>query len=193
MTFESYLDRLSAIYQAMDQAFSGLVSFYNFECSGCEDNCCTTYFYHYTMAEQLYLLQGLSTLDRHERTKTLQRAQRMCGPDAKSHYLCPLNVDGRCRLYPYRTMICRLHGLPYEMIGPDGKRGEGPGCPKFEAQRKKKDLPYRRIDRTAFYRQLAELELEIRQVLSVQGSSKKTIAEMVLEWKREDWRSRMME
>ena len=90
-------------------------------------------------------------------------------------------------------MICRLHGLPYEMIRPDGKRGEGPGCAKFERDRTQKGLPYRRIDRTPFYQELADLERKIRQELSAQERSKKTIAEMILEWERVDWRSGVME
>jgi hypothetical protein len=172
----------------MDQAFSALASFYDFECKGCDDNCCTTHFYHYTMAEKLYLFHGLSTLNLSERAEALQRAQRMCAPDAQSNYLCPVNVNGRCTLYSYRTMICRLHGLPYLMIRPDGKGGEGPGCAKFERERTEKGRPYRRIDRTPFYQELAFLERKIRQELSVQERSKKTIAEMLVEWEREEWR-----
>jgi hypothetical protein len=97
----------------------------------------------------------------------------------KQNYMCPLNVDNHCILYPFRTMICRLHGLPYELRRPDGKKEEGPGCAKFEEERQKKRLPYKRIDRSPFYTDLANLEREIRQSIGFGHQFKKTIAEII--------------
>ena len=39
--------------------------------------------------------------------------------------LCPLNVDGKCILYAYRPIACRLYGLPLEWLdGPRAIAGE---------------------------------------------------------------------
>lgn len=164
----------------MDRAYRDSAVFYGFDCIGCRDNCCRTYFYHFTIAESLYLVQGLSTLCKTEVEEVFERAKRMGDPNhRRENYLCPLNVDEHCILYPFRTLICRLHGLPYELWRPDGQKEEGPGCIKFEEERQLKRLPYQRIDRSPFYRDLATLEREIRQSLGYHKKFKKTIAEMI--------------
>ncbi len=76
-------------------------------------------------------------------------------------------------------MICRLHGLPYELWRPDGQKDEGPGCAKFEKERQNKGLPYQRIDRSPFYTDLANIEREIRQSIGFRHKFKKTIAEII--------------
>ncbi len=165
----------------MDRVYMDRTAFHGFECTGCGDNCCSTHFYHYTIAESLYLIQGLSTIDQSEQDEIVERAKRMCALKEKQNYLCPLNIDGRCILYPFRTMICRLHGLPYEFRRPDGQKEEGPGCAKFEDERQLKRLPYLRIDRSPFYRDLASLERQIRQSIRYHEKFRKTIAEMIVD------------
>lgn len=179
MTIQACLDRLAGIYDSMDRAYRGMAALHGFECTGCEDNCCRTYFYHYTAAEYLYLLKGFAALEGPVREEIMDRARKMCKPGVRADYLCPLNVDGLCILYPYRSMICRLHGLPYTVKRPDSRKEEGPGCDRFEAERLRKGLAYRRIDRTPFYRELALLELEIRRSIPCPPRFKKTIAEML--------------
>jgi hypothetical protein len=76
-------------------------------------------------------------------------------------------------------MICRLHGLPYILRMPNGVEEEGPGCAKFEAERVKKGLPYRRIDRTPFYTDLSSLEREVRNKVNYNEKFKRTIAEII--------------
>jgi hypothetical protein len=174
-----YLERLNDIYESMDRAYREGMAFYGFDCSGCQDNCCRTYFFHYTLAEYFYLLKGFSTLEAGRQREVAQRAETMSDRIQKEDYLCPLNVSGRCLLYPYRAMICRLHGLPFEVQRPDGRREEGPGCGKFERERTLKGLSYRRTDRTPFYMDLANLEREIRAELHYFQRFKKTIAEMI--------------
>jgi hypothetical protein len=87
-------------------------------------------------------------------------------------------------------MICRLHGLPFEMQRPDGLIDEGPGCERFEKERIRQGLPCRRIDRTPFYRDLANLEKNIRQAVQYPHRFKMTIAEMLKEGPGEEdvWR-----
>ena len=175
----TYPEKLKTIYDSMDRAYEEAAAFYGFACRGCEDNCCTTYFFHYTVAEYLYLLQGFWALEERTKKGIGERAMNMCDPSKRDNYLCPLNLCGRCLLYPYRTMICRLHGLPFEVVRPNGQKDEGPGCPKFENERTPAALPYRRIERTPFYTDLANLEREIRAEVPALWRFKKTIAEMI--------------
>jgi len=173
------LEKLKTIYDSMDRAYRQAAVFYGFDCQGCRDNCCTTYFFHYTIAEYLYLLQGFRAFEESIKEGIWERAMNMCDPSKRDNYLCPLNLRGRCLLYPYRTMICRLHGLPFEVQRPDGQRDEGPGCPRFENERTRTGLPYRRIERTPFYADLVNLEREIRAEVPHFRRFKKTIAEMI--------------
>ena len=175
----AHLEKLKTIYGSMDRAYKAAAGSYHFDCLGCRDNCCTTYFFHYTIVEYLYLLRGFWTLEEGMKEEIMGRATIMCDPLKRDKYLCPLNLGGRCVLYPYRAMICRLHGLPFEFKRRDGQRDEGPGCAKFEEERGLKGLPYRRIERTPFYTDLANLEREIRAEVPYFRRFKKTIAEMI--------------
>jgi hypothetical protein len=177
-SIEIHLKKLKTIYRSMDRAYRECAAYYGFDCRGCEDNCCTTYFFHYTFAESLYLLRGFQTLEEGRKGEVLERAKIMCPPSG-DHYLCPLNLRGRCLLYPYRTMICRLHGLPFEVKRPNGSKEEGPGCAQFERERTLQGINYRRIDRTPFYTGLANLEGKIRAEIAPSRRFKKTIAEII--------------
>jgi hypothetical protein len=184
-SIEIHLEKTKTIYRSMDRAYRDWAAYYGFDCRGCEDNCCTTYFFHYTFAESLYLLRGFRTLEEGMQGEILERATNMCNPPSRDHYLCPLNLGGRCLLYPYRTMICRLHGLPFEVKRQNGPKDEGPGCPQFEKGRALTGLPYRRIDRTPFYTDLANLERKIRAEISPSRKFKKTVAEIIRDGGRE--------
>jgi len=179
MPIEAHVKKLKTIYSAMDREYAKAASFYSFGCQECPDNCCSTYFFHYTIAEYLYLLQGFWALNREKKEEIMEQATNMCDPMPRDSYLCPLNLRGLCVLYPHRTMICRLHGLPFEVQRPDGQREEGPGCPRFENERTRTGLPYRRIERTPFYTDLVNLERKIRAEVPHFRRFKKTIAEMI--------------
>ena len=91
---------------------------------------------------------------------------------------CPLNCDGRCRLYAFRPMICRLHGLPHILRHPARGLIQGPGCHIFE-----RDCQHTRprpLDRTAPYQTLAGLEQTVRQGTGCQAPVGLTVAEMIL-------------
>ena len=179
MPIEAHVKKLKTIYRAMDREYAKAASFYSFGCQGCPDNCCSTYFFHYTIAEYLYLLQGFWALDREKKEEIMEQTTNMCDPMPRDSYLCPLNLRGLCVLYSHRTMICRLHGLPFEVQRPEGQKDEGTGCAKFEKERALSGLPYRRISRTPFYTGLANLEREIRAGIGYFQGFKKTIAEMI--------------
>ncbi|MFC1811069.1 hypothetical protein ACFL03_00050 [Thermodesulfobacteriota bacterium] len=168
----------------MDQKYNEAAEYYNFHCTGCEDNCCFTRFYHHTLLEYLYIYEGFKTLDQKKQTKIIQKASevyRKAVPAAEKEQtvrlICPLNLDGLCLLYAFRPMICRLHGIPHELQ----QAGEGivhhPGCGAFTIQCQEKT--YFKFDRTPIFIEMAGLEKDIRQAMGMTRKIKMTISEMV--------------
>jgi len=185
MTQQQILDELAAIFAQMDQAWDRVAAAAGFQCNGCEDNCCRTLFYHHTLIEYRYLKEGLNGLPASDLKKIRQRAEKAIrlteqaqssGQPPKA--MCPLNEKGRCILYHYRPMICRLHGIPHAMQRPDGRRIEGPGCDDFYRQCGTKDHPV--LDRTPHYMAMARLEGQLRQTTGYAGKIKMTIARIIL-------------
>ena len=180
-----FLERLRHIYAAMDEKYDEAAAYYRFRCTGCEDNCCRTRFYHYTCAEYLYLLEGVSSLSPEKRIKIESRASRVFAKtetDRLKHPrtppMCPLNLSRRCALYAHRPMICRLHGIPHEIHRPGMPVSYGTGCDLFEQEFGRKD--HFRFDRTPFYIQTAGLEGELRRILGVSEKIKFSIARMLV-------------
>jgi len=179
-----YLDALVEIYAAMDRRYNLAAAHYGFKCTGCDDNCCYTHFYHYTYLEYGFILKGYRSLDGHKCAEISKRALKVIG-DSKAadkkelagRYMCPLSFDGRCILYAYRPMICRLHGIPHEIQTINHKVIHAPGCETFTGQQG--DAKYYNFDRTPFYTQMARLESELKQALGVGNKLKMTIAEMI--------------
>ncbi|MDO9112077.1 MAG: hypothetical protein Q7U40_15565 [Desulfatirhabdiaceae bacterium] len=179
-----YLDRLAAIFRKMDERYDETAGKYGFVCSGCEDGCCKTRFYHHTLIEYFYLKSGLESLPSKDRMMFHSRALNVNSkcetPFAPaSGVMCPLNESGRCRLYEHRPMICRLHGIPHELNHPSKGRAKGPGCDEFVIQCGKK--PYIPFDRTPLYLELADLEKTFRQKTGLSIKMKMTIAEMIVD------------
>jgi Fe-S-cluster containining protein len=179
-----FIDRLKQIYFNMDQAYETAAVHYDFTCDGCRDNCCRTRFYHHTIIEYAYIIEGLKTLTPDKQNEIKSRAitvvDKTAGADdnaAPVRLMCPLNFDERCILYPHRPMICRLHGLPHELNKPGQKTIYGPGCATFD--RRCGHLGYFEFDRTPFYRELAQLEQAVKQALGTAEKFKMTVAEMI--------------
>ena len=180
-----FIERLKKIYAAMDQAYRLAVRHYGFNCDGCRDNCCQSRFYHHTVIEHAYLLEGIEALTIAKQNEVRSRAKDVLDPTSGGvrkdaiRLMCPLNFDERCVLYPYRPMICRLHGIPHELKKPGQGTLFGPGCETFGHRcGHKSDFKF---DRTPFYRELAMLEQEVRQTLGFAGKIRMTVAEMILE------------
>jgi Fe-S-cluster containining protein len=181
-----FIERLKKIYAAMDQAYRRAARHYRFNCDGCRDNCCQSRFYHHTVIEHAYLLEGLETLTITKQSEVKSRAKDVLDPTSGGdvrkdaiRLMCPLNFDELCILYPYRPMICRLHGIPHELKKPGQSTLFGPGCETFDYRCGHKS--YFKFDRTPFYRELAMLEREVRQKLGFAGKIRMTVAEMILE------------
>ncbi len=182
-----YMQQLKRIYAAMDDAYDRAAKQYGFSCDGCRDNCCRTRFYHHTLIEYAYLKEGLETLSGEMQDPVKLRALTAMDTIEKAHdnrqvirLMCPLNVDSRCILYPYRPMICRLHGIPHELKKPGQPGIMGPGCDTFNSRCGHKS--YIQFDRTPFYRDMAKLESDLRQATRIQDKIKMTIAEMILSY-----------
>jgi hypothetical protein len=181
----AFIERLKQIYTAMDSAYQQAADSYEFTCDGCRDNCCRTRFHHHTMIEYIFMVKGLNTLTRKKRNEVQSRALTVVDETTRAdsgaevvRLMCPLNFDELCILYPYRPMICRLHGIPHELKKPGQKPVYGPGCETFNRRcGHKDDLKF---DRTPFYREMAMLEQEVKQALAFDGKIRMTVAKMIL-------------
>ena len=180
-----FLNRLSAIYASMDLKYSKAADYYGFNCTGCEDNCCLTRFYHFTISEYLYILEGFDKLNAEKQTdiraRALEVTRKTLEADRKGkpvRLMCPLNIDGSCILYSYRPMICRLHGIPHELHKPGQDIAYGSGCETFSKQFGKKS--YYKFDRTPFYMEMAALEKELKQAACITLKIKMTVVDMLI-------------
>jgi Fe-S-cluster containining protein len=180
-----FIDQTRRLFSEMDRDYRQVAAASGFVCTGCEENCCRSLFYHHTFLEYVLLRAGFETLSRAGQRQILQRATayvrsiqtrgRQAGAEG---LMCPLNEQGRCILYAVRPMICRLHGTPHVFSPPGQRKIEGPGCRAF----------YRRIDgrqaqcldRTPHYIELARLEARFKQHLALNQKIKLTVAEMLL-------------
>ncbi|WDP91437.1 MAG: YkgJ family cysteine cluster protein [Desulfobacter sp.] len=180
-----HFKQLAELYRTMDTAWDRAAAGYGFQCNGCKDNCCLSLFYHHTQVEKAYLLHGFSTLPKAEQKNILEKAENYCSatfaqedggiPESKK-VPCPLLTNGRCGLYPYRPMICRMHGLPHELHKPGAPPIKGPGCAAGNFDNR----DYIPFDRTPFYRDMAGVEMGFRAATGRNGKIKQTIAEILL-------------
>jgi hypothetical protein len=156
--------RLADLYARMEAGYDELATRLGLSCSRCTDNCCLSYFQHHTYIEWSYLWLGLKTLDSGHRQAVLERAQNNVSQSQeiraqgqRPRLMCPLNEEGLCILYPYRLMICRLHGVPNQVRMPNGQTRQFPGCQTCQELTANWDrVPL--LDRTPLYIELAQLE-----------------------------------
>ncbi len=177
--------QIKALYAAMDRAYEEVASGYGFSCTGCADNCCMTRFYHHTSIEYAYLLSGFFELSRNRQIVCLARADeyireldRAARENADFRHMCPVNDDGRCSLYAFRPMICRLHGIPHELAPPGRGKTFGAGCGAFETHCG--EVAYIAFDRTPFYTGMADLERRFRKQTGIADKFKMTVAHMLV-------------
>ncbi len=179
-----FLHRLKTIYVAMDRKYHEAADYYGFKCTGCEDNCCLTRFYHHTLLEYASILEGFTTLDKEKQSQIKQRVATVCRKTALAdkkgetvRLMCPLNFDDLCLLYAFRPMICRLFGIAHELQQPGMGIVRRPGCGAFSEQHL--DKSYFKFDRTPFFMEMAMLEKEFKQAAGVNQKFKMTVAQMI--------------
>jgi hypothetical protein len=175
---------LIGLYQKMDLAYNQVAARYHFHCNGCKDNCCTSLFFHHTFIEKAFVIQGFSQIEAAIQTQIRHKAddyvkQTFTGQPAHRSLklMCPLNREGRCVLYFYRPMICRLHGLPHELHPPGRQEIRGPGCDagRFDAS------TYIPFDRTPFYVEMAALEQQFKHWHNKTGRPRQSIAQILID------------
>jgi hypothetical protein len=175
---------IAEIYDSMAIAYDKVASQISLTCDGCPDNCCDSFFLHYTYAEWAYLWEGIRKLEDRLLDRVMQRAREyveqsrlLMTTGERPQLMCPLNERGRC-------VLCRMHGVPATLYRPDGQHLRFPGC--FRCQEivrsryaEESDAPA--IDRTVLYQRLAQLESRYlgdrRQLFP---KVKLTIAEMIV-------------
>ena len=156
--------QVAELYHVMEAAYDKTAKALGFSCSGCPDNCCDSYFLHYTYTEWLYLWLGLKTLEESRLQIIIEKAEEYVRESEaalargkRPTLMCPLNRDGLCSLYSYRLMICRLHGIPATFTRPDGQKINFPGCFRCQEQ-VLADNSIAPLDRTQFFQGMVELE-----------------------------------
>jgi hypothetical protein len=169
------IPRMRELYEEMDEAYRSISELAGFSCEACDGTrCCTVDVNLHTLAEMLYLRRGFNTLEVSIQLAIIGRCRSMIKAkeddpfgDAYRDAVCALNFDGRCVLYEYRPMICRLAGIRHHISRPDGRVVESCGCAKFEQDvlggfSSTDERRHRlRIDRTDYYRKMAALEMEV--------------------------------
>ena len=181
------ITQVAALYHDMEAAYEQTAKDLHFSCAGCTDNCCDSYFQHHTYVEWAYLWHGLNRLEQSRRQDIADKAatyviasEAALAKGKQPLLMCPLNVDGLCALYPYRLMICRLHGIPASLTRPDGRKLDFPGCFRCQEQVSGYD-DVKPLDRTEFYRRLVELELRLLGTRRMtRPRVKLTIAQMIV-------------
>lgn len=165
---DELIPRLTELYRQIDDQYREIAETIGLTCIGCDGvRCCTVDLRLHTFMEMHYVRRGFNTLDPALRNEVLLRSRTMKAAKEADPYgeayrnaVCALNVGGKCVLYAYRPMICRLAGIPHVFVRPDGKTLESGGCSHYTEQigQSRHDA---KIDRTEYYRAMAELEMEI--------------------------------
>ncbi|MUM76606.1 hypothetical protein GKC30_03045 [Pseudodesulfovibrio sp. F-1] len=186
--------KLAAIYDAMVSRYVESAQVIGLTCDDCAENCCLTFFQHHTYVEWAYLWEGLAALPperleavRQRAHEYVEQAREALSRGLRPRVMCPLNLDreqGLCGLYDHRLMICRMHGVPNELVRPDGRRVSFPGCQRCQGLTEGlraggHAVPV--VDRTPLYKELAALEMRfvganLRRLPKVDH----TIAEMIV-------------
>ncbi|GAB1410003.1 hypothetical protein MASR1M90_11570 [Desulfovibrionales bacterium] len=181
--------KLAHLYTEMHDLYQRHAGALGLTCDGCTQNCCTSYFQHHTYIEWAYLVHGLATLPEETRTLYMHKAHdyvRQTTEDLASGQrparMCPLNNEGRCGLYQYRLMICRLHGVPNRLRYPNGRVADFPGC--YRTQKLCAGQPdISVLDRTSLYTRLMELEIQFVGPSRIRNLPRVdlTLAEMIVQ------------
>ena len=183
--------QLAEIYETMQVDYDLIAQEIGQTCTGCPDNCCDSYFLHYTYAEWAYLWEGLRSLEQNTFEGILKRSAKYIDASRlaltrgeRPQLMCPLNAKGLCTLYTHRLMICRLHGIPATMTRPDGQLLRFPGC--FRCQEtveekfdREEDAPA--MNRTKLLQTIAAIESDLLEgKRHLFPKVKLTIAEMIV-------------
>jgi len=74
---------------------------------GCS-SCCEKGDYPLSQIELEYLMQGFVKLSNEEKIKVQNNIKKI-----QKGGICPFLIDKECSIYPYRPIVCRVHGIAY--------------------------------------------------------------------------------
>ncbi len=179
-----FLSNIKTLYEAIERDYDSIREHYGFSCAGCEENCCTQRFFHYTWAEYLYLLEGMKNAGAARAMEITAKAGEVVAsydkeedPLEPNPLMCPINFEGLCALYAHRPLICRMHGLPHKVRDPKGNETRGGGCAPFDSKAFKAGWT---LNRTPHYTALARIEGKLRKRKRLSGNLRLTTAEMLI-------------
>ena len=183
---EHLIPRIRELHRKIDSAYAAAAEKIGLTCDGCDGIvCCTVDLPLHTFIEISYLRLGFDMLEPSSRSEILTKSRWIVDAKREAPYgdryrsaVCALNSGGACMLYEYRPMICRLAGMPHVFTRPDGSKVESGGCKKFEETFRRQN-PEAKIDRSAFYREMAAMEIEAVRARG-RRSEKLTIAETLV-------------
>ncbi|WP_028579565.1 YkgJ family cysteine cluster protein [Desulfogranum japonicum] len=192
---------IAEIYATMAESYDQVAKQISLTCQGCPDNCCDSYFQHYTYCEWAYLWEGIRKLDDDQLDHITAQAKAyvhestdLISKQIRPQIPCPLlSEEGLCGLYAHRLMICRTHGVPATLTRPDGQHMRFPGC--FRCQEIVKDryaveADAPAMERTILYQRLAQLESRfLGHKRHLYPRIKMTIAEMIVKGPPQDIKS----
>lgn len=165
-TGQKLIPDLIDLYCRIDRVYGTVADRVGLTCAACDGvRCCTVDLTLHTSVEMHCLKLGYSALEPSLRAEVLQRCRTIIAAkdddpwgEPYRNAVCALNFDGKCVLYSHRPMICRLAGIPHVIVRPDGNRIESGGCSHYQTHIGPLH-PSERIDRTEFYRIMAQFEM----------------------------------
>ncbi len=101
-----YIDFLNQLDKKLD-VYQKLQSDYIHCKAGCS-TCCEKGDYPISQIELEYLMQGYAALDNETKIQIQNNIR-----DIEKGGQCPFLIEQKCSIYPYRPIICRVHGLAY--------------------------------------------------------------------------------
>ena len=76
-------------------------------CLGCS-SCCETGDYPLSQLELEYIMQGYAKLSDEDKITVQNNIKNI-----EQGGVCPFLIDKKCSVYPFRPIVCRVHGLAY--------------------------------------------------------------------------------
>lgn len=102
----NYEDFLVDLDKRLHQYFESHREYINC-CLGCS-SCCEKGDYPLSNIELEYLMHGFMTLNDETKIKVQNNIKNI-----KQGGVCPFLINKECSVYPFRPIICRVHGLAY--------------------------------------------------------------------------------
>lgn len=103
MNYEQFLSKFDKKLEKYFQLYKPYI-----HCKAGCSSCCEKGDYPISQLELEYLMQGFIKLDNETKRVIQKNIQEMTKGD-----VCPFLTEKKCSIYPYRPIVCRVHGLAY--------------------------------------------------------------------------------